>query len=392
VAFGGADVLGGSGFLAIYLAGLALASATIPAKRTIVAFHDGLAWVAQLGMFLTLGLLVFPSQLGEIALEGTVLAAILVFVSRPVASVVSTAFASLTGRERVVLGWAGLRGAVPVVLATFPVIAGVPDSLEFFNIVFFAVVLSLLVQGTTFEPLARRLGLTTAEPALPEPIAEMGTIRGLGAEIVDYPVGADHAAAGTLVRDLGLPRDAVVNVIVRGDQAIPPRGSTRVQPGDRLHVLVRSEVAREVADLMDRWRRGPLGSPPRPRPRVLGRPPLFSVRPWDGRAIQGDARSPTAVLGEPVIARLGVRRDEPAALVALHDGRYAVTGRIVVVGSRTDVTAYARRRLRRAAAGAEEQSWLKSVVGALAIDLFEHAQPSPAKLGGGAHGGRDAEP
>ena len=97
------------------------------------------------------------------------------------------------------LGWAGLRGAVPVVLATFPVIEGVPESLEFFNIVFFAVVISTLLQGTTFEPLAKRLGVTTNEPALPRPLAESGTIRRLGAEIVEYPVrpgGRDRRAGG----------------------------------------------------------------------------------------------------------------------------------------------------------------------------------------------------
>ena len=103
----------------------------------------------------------------------------------------------------------GLRGAVPVVLATFPVIADVPGSDELFNIVFFAVLVSTLLQGTTFEPLAARLGVTTREPALPRPLAEAGTIRALGAEVLEYPIGADDAIAGQRVRDLGLPREAV---------------------------------------------------------------------------------------------------------------------------------------------------------------------------------------
>jgi potassium/hydrogen antiporter len=172
LAYGGADALHGSGFLSAYLAGLALGSAAIPAKQTITAFHQGLAWVAQLTMFVTLGLLVFPSQLGSVAAKGTALALVIVFIARPLATLVATAFASYTGAERVMLGWAGLRGAVPVVLATFPVIAGVSRSLEFFNVVFFAVVLSALLQGSTFEPLARRLGVTTPEPALPRPLAD----------------------------------------------------------------------------------------------------------------------------------------------------------------------------------------------------------------------------
>ena len=164
LAYGAADTLHGSGFLAVYLAGLALGSATIPAERTIVSFHQGLGWLAQVAMFLTLGLLVFPGQLPDVALKGTVLAAVLVLVARPIAVAVATLPFAYTWRERSILGWAGLRGAVPVVLATFPVIEHVPRSLQFFNIVFFAVLLSTIVQGSTFEPIARRLGVTRPEP------------------------------------------------------------------------------------------------------------------------------------------------------------------------------------------------------------------------------------
>jgi potassium/hydrogen antiporter len=162
LAYGGAAALHGSGFLSVYLAGLALGSAPIPAERAVSIFHQGLAGLAQVTMFLVLGLLVFPSQLWGVALEGTVLALVLMFVARPVATFAATAATEFNGRERIVLAWGGLRGAVPVVLATFPVIATVSQSLEFFNIVFFAVLLSTLVQGTTFEPLANRLDVTIA--------------------------------------------------------------------------------------------------------------------------------------------------------------------------------------------------------------------------------------
>src|SRR5690606_2811066 len=136
-----AEELHSSGFLSVYLAGLVLGSVATPARRTIATFHDGMAWVAQLTMFFTLGLLVFPGQLDEVALEGTALALVMAFVARPLAVLVSTAPFRFSWSERTVLGWAGLRGAVPVVLATFPVIEGVPRSLDFLNIVFFAVVL-----------------------------------------------------------------------------------------------------------------------------------------------------------------------------------------------------------------------------------------------------------
>lgn len=257
ISFGLAEVLDGSGLLAAYLAGLVLGSATIPAKRSIVSFHEGLAWVAQLATFLMLGLLVFPSDLGSVLVEGTALAVILAFIARPVATFGVTIGAGFSAAERAALGWAGLRGAIPVVFATFPVIAGVGGGTEIFNIVFFAVLLSTIVQGLTFEPVARALGVTTSRPALPRPLAETGTIRALGAEVVEYPVASGDAAAGARVRDLGLPRDALVNVIVRGDRAIPPRGSTRIEAGDLLHVLVSGEAAREMERLLERWRDGP---------------------------------------------------------------------------------------------------------------------------------------
>ena len=239
VSYGLADVIHGSGFLAVYLTGLILGSSTIPAKRTITTFHAGLGWLAQVAMFLTLGLLVFPHDLLDVAPEGTALGLIIALVARPVATFASTLLGGYSVRERIVLGWAGLRGALPVVFATFPVIEGVPNSVEFFNIVFFAVVVSTLLQGATFEALARWLGVTDTEAALPLPLADAGAMRRLGAEVIEYPVGSEHAIVGARVRELGLPRDALLNLLIRGDQALLPRGSTRIEAGDRLHLIVR---------------------------------------------------------------------------------------------------------------------------------------------------------
>jgi cell volume regulation protein A len=364
LAFGAADTLHGSGFLAVYLAGLALGDRRIPAKRTVVAFHEGVASVAQIALFVVLGLLVFPSQLREIALEATLLGLALAFIARPVATMIATAPFRFTFAERSILGWAGLRGGIPVVLATFPVIDAVPGSLEFFNIAFFAVVISTLLQGSTAEHLAERLGVTTDEPAMPRPLAESGTIRRLGAEVLEYRVGEDDACAGLRIRELGLPRDALVNVIVRGDQALPPRGSTRIEPGDRLHVLVRQEVAEDVDDLISRWRTGPISRPQRPRLPSTN-PPVFSVRPW-GEA-DGDAGSPDAVHGVPVVERLRTRRDVAGALVVLADGRYAVTGPVVAAGGARNVELHARRRLARSESESE-RSWWQEVIGAVAME------------------------
>jgi cell volume regulation protein A len=371
IAFGAADVLHGSGFLAVYIAALSLGSASIPAKRSVVIFHQGLAWVAQIVMFFTLGLLVFPSQLGDVAIEGTLLALVMMFLARPAGAVLGTLGAHFSARERVVLGWAGLRGAVPVVLATFPVIEGVPGSVEFFNIVFFAVLLSTVIQGSTFEPLARALALTTSEPALPAPLAESGTVRRLGAEVVEYPIGPGDAVEGKRVRDLGLPRDALVNVIVRKDQAIPPRGSTRLESGDRLHVLIRSDVAREMDHVLDRWKTGPIGPVERPPPPPRAHEAVFTMRPW--REPDGDPGHPAAIAGTEVVEHLRTRRDVPGALVYVADGRYAVSGPSLAVGGRLQVADYARRRLRRATDD-RERAWWEEVIGALAIA----SPPGPA--------------
>jgi cell volume regulation protein A len=159
IAYGAAETLHGSGFLAVFLAGVMLSASHAPAKMTISIFHDSAAWFAQMAMFLTLGLLVFPSQLGGVWVEGTLLAVFLMMVARPLAVFATTVFEPITVQERALLSWAGLRGGVPVVLATYPVLAHVSGSLQFFNVVFVVVLISTLVQGATFEPFARRLGL-----------------------------------------------------------------------------------------------------------------------------------------------------------------------------------------------------------------------------------------
>jgi cell volume regulation protein A len=276
---------------------------------------------------------------------------------------VATAFERFTAAEKFTLGWSGLHGAVPVVLATFPVIDGVPHSLEYFNIVFFAVLLSTLLQGSTFEPLAQRLGATTTEPALPRPLAESGTIRALGAEVLEVPVRDGDAIAGCFVRDLGLPRDALLNVIVRGEEAIPPRGSTRIEGGDRLHLLIRQEVSESVIELTEHWRVGPIGAPEPPRRPVRSHRAVLTVRPRkpeDG----DDLARPESLDGVEVVQHLRTRRDVPGALVMLADGRYAVSGPLVAIGPPRLLQRHVRRAL-HGAESATERAWWQEVAGAL---------------------------
>jgi potassium/hydrogen antiporter len=363
LAFGASLSLHGSGFLAVFLAGLVLGTVSTPARRTIVTFHEGLAWVAQLGLFLGLGLLVFPSQLVEIIPEGAAIAIVTAVIARPAAAVLFTLGGRFNLRERLMLGWAGLRGGTPIVFATFPVTELGDEGMQYFNVAFFVVLLSTVLQGTTIEPAARLLRVTSDEAAIPVPLVEPVLLSRLGAEVVQFPVRERDAVVGHPVRELGLPREALLNVIVRGDRAIPPRGSTIVQAGDQLHLIVRQEVAVEFQNLLSQWRTGPLEAHKRPRPRVLSRPAVTSVRPWS--ADDGDPSRPSQISGIEVVDQLRTRRDEPGALVALADGRYAVTGRLLAIGPAGELQAVARRRL----AGAEspgDRAWWQEVVGALA--------------------------
>ncbi len=363
LAYGLAEVAHGSGLLATYLTALALGSANIPARRTIVAFHEGLGWVAQIALFILLGLLVIPSSLDDVALKGLALSAVLIVVARPVAAFAATALARLDMRERLMLGWAGLRGATPIWLATFPVVAGIGSGEELFAIVFFVVVSSTLVQGASFEPLARRLGLTTDEPALPRRLLESGRIRRMGGDVIAYRLPEGAAAAGHHVRELELPREALVNVIVRDGHAIPPRGSTELREGDELHILVRSELREEVEGLTSTWSKGPVGRPAPPPLPHRAASQIFSVRP----AREGD--DPMAlreVDGIPVLAILRSRRDSAGALAALADGRYAVTGdEVIAIGGRRALAGWCERRAARPGVDQAERAWWQEVTGAL---------------------------
>jgi cell volume regulation protein A len=361
--YGVAEVAHGSGLLAVYLTALLLGSARIPARRTIVTFHEGLGWVAQIALFILLGLLVFPSSLGDVALKGLALSAVLILLARPVAAFLATALAPLNVRERLMLGWAGLRGATPMWLATFPVVAGIGTGEELFAIVFFVVVSSTLIQGASFEPLAKRLGLTTDEPALPRRLLESGRIRRMGGDVIAYRLPPGAAASGRLVRDLNLPREALVNVIVRDGHAIPPRGSTELKEGDELHVLVTSGLRDEVEALTKVWMKGPVG---RQRPPLLprrGASQVFSVRPVRAG---DDLRELNEVEGIPVLAVMRSRSGGDGAMVALADGRYAVTSETVVaIGGRRALAEWCERRAERPDVDSAERAWWQEVTGAL---------------------------
>ena len=263
--YGVADAAHASGFLAVYIVALFLGNTPMPLGRSIVAFHEGLAFLAQVVLFIVLGLLVFPSQLGPVAFDAIGVAVVLVFVARPLAVLASTFGFDFDARERFFLSWAGLRGAVPIVLATFALSAGIGSSNTIFNVVFFVVIVSALVQGLTLEPLAERLGLAGEGKPFPEAPVEVGAVQALGGEILEFRVGPRDAVVGSRVIELGLPRDSIVMLIVRERVGVPPRGSTVVEASDVLYVLSTRSVQAQVEALVEVWQRGPMPAlqPPR---------------------------------------------------------------------------------------------------------------------------------
>lgn len=249
LAFGLAAALGGSGFLAVYLAGIVIGNSRIVFKRGILLFHDAGAWLGQIVMFVVLGLLVFPSQVLEVTGQGLLIAAVLIFVARPVATVLTLAGFRFHWRELLFLSWVGLKGAVPITLATFPLLFGLEGASLLFNVVFFVVLVSALIQGWSLPLMARSLGLEMpAEPAPPVTL-ELTSLRHVEGDIIDYLVSPESRAAGRLVRELALPEGVVIALIARGQQIIPPQGKTRIEAGDHVTVVQRPGTMRLVNKL-----------------------------------------------------------------------------------------------------------------------------------------------
>jgi cell volume regulation protein A len=251
LAFGGAAALGGSGFLAVYVAGIWIGNSRIVFQRGSLLFHDGLAWIFQMAMFVVLGLLSYPSGLLEVAGPGLLVAGVLIFVARPVAVIPLLLPFRFTAREMLFVSWVGLKGAVPIILATYPLMFGLEDGLKLFNVVFFVVLVSAVTQGWSLPAVARILRLQQAPPPESPVTLELTSLREVDADIIGYTVLPDSRAAGRRVSQLALPEGAVVAVLARGDDLIPPRGSTLLQPGDHPFILLRPSL-RPLADALFR--------------------------------------------------------------------------------------------------------------------------------------------
>jgi potassium/hydrogen antiporter len=247
--YGFTQWVGGNGFLAVYAAGIVMANRNFVARRTLVRFHDGIAWLMQIAMFLVLGLLVFPSAVRAVAVPGLIVGLFLMFVARPLAVYLTLAFSGLDFRAKTLVAWVGLRGAVPIILATFPLLAGVPQAGAMFNIVFFIVLTSVLVQGTTLSLVAKWLKMdkplvkdvAPSERDLPQrPDTELATVE---------VVAGSRAAGKRMVEIRDWPREASVLVLYRGEEFTVPTGSTEILPGDRLIVLTSRSTIDQVRRL-----------------------------------------------------------------------------------------------------------------------------------------------
>jgi len=244
--FGVAESIGGNGFLAVYIAGIILGNSDFLHKRGLTRFHDGLGWLMQIAMFLVLGLLVFPSHVAKVAGPGVLVAAFLMLVARPVAVFLTLLPSRVSFREKALVSWVGLRGAVPIVLATFPMMAGVARSEIMFNVVFFVVVASALLQGKTLMFLARLLKLDGPLPDKPKYPLEFDKSEHTRSEMREIAVPAESPAVGRPISELKLPAGSLILLVNRGKGFLVPSGTTEVQEQDTLLILAEPEAFEQI--------------------------------------------------------------------------------------------------------------------------------------------------
>jgi cell volume regulation protein A len=241
LAFGLPTLFHGSGFLTVYVTAMLLGNEAIRYRSGVLRVHDALAWLAQVGMFLMLGLLAFPSKLVDVTWVGLGLGLVLAFLARPLVVALCLLPFRFPWRESLYVGWVGLRGAVPIILATFPVLSQAPGALPIFNVVFFIVVVNALVPGATVGWVTRRLGLVSQAPPPPPAALELTSTHLLKGELVPFYLDPASAVAEATIADLPLPASAVVTLILRGDELVPPKGGTRLLPGDHIYVFCKPE-------------------------------------------------------------------------------------------------------------------------------------------------------
>ena len=241
LSFGVATLAYGSGFLAVFVTAVVLGNAELPFRSGLTRIHDALAWLSQIAMFLMLGLLVFPSRLLSVAAVGVGVGLAVAFVARPLAVLLCLLPFRYPPKHVAYMSWVGLRGAVPIILATFPVLAGVPGAERMFDLVFFIVVVSSFLPGATIRLVTRRLGLIVPEKPAPPAVMEINASHPLNGEITSFYIEPSLAVSGVALSEIDFPPGASVVLIVRGKELVPAKGNTTLTPGDHAYVFYRRE-------------------------------------------------------------------------------------------------------------------------------------------------------
>lgn len=243
------DFVGGNGFLAVYLCAIYLGNQDLIHKKKFLKTFDGFAWLMQIVLFLTLGLLVFPSEIYPIAGIGLIISVFLIVVARPLSVYISLHFFKLQNRSKLFLSWVGLRGAVPIVFATYPLLAGAEKAHMIFNIVFFISLTSLLIQGTTLPFIARILNLTLPEKLKQRTKTDMELSDGIRSLLTEIVIPHGCKVTDKPLVELGLPKTALISLIERKGKYIVPGGSTILEPEDKLYII--SENKKDLGKVFD---------------------------------------------------------------------------------------------------------------------------------------------
>jgi potassium/hydrogen antiporter len=249
--FAATDVVGGNGFLAVYIAGIILGNDDFIHKKSLIRFYDGQAWLMQIVMFLTLGLLVNPTDIVPVIGAGLGISFVLIFLARPLAVFISLLPFGVSRARRVMISWVGLRGAVPIIFATYPLVAGLENASLIFNIVFFIVLTSVILQGTTLPLMAKWLDLERPESARPPSPYDLEISNELRGELRRLYVPANSPAVGKNMIALHFPLGVLATRIERAGVHIFPSGTTRIEPEDRITVI--TARPRDLLSLTRRW-------------------------------------------------------------------------------------------------------------------------------------------
>jgi cell volume regulation protein A len=241
-----ASMAHGSGFLAVYIAGLVAGNSKFIHRNSVTKFHGGLAWLMQITMFLTLGLLSSPSKILAVMWSGLLMSLLLIFVARPLSVFLCLPKSGFNVRDKLMISWVGLRGAVPIIFAIFPLIAGVPDAERMFNIIFFIVLTSALFQGTTIKAVSKMLKVYEPMRSRNKYPIEFENMPGMEAELHEVFIPFESVVADKALFDVGIPKEALVTLVSRDDKFIIPNGSTVIEGGDVLLILADKQGRKEI--------------------------------------------------------------------------------------------------------------------------------------------------